>query len=346
LTRENNLSRLTRRHLLRLAGVPAALALAPTACQSIRPFAEAGYVPIVGTEQWIELRGRDRSRPPILFLHGGPGEAQSPLLSFFSTWEERYVVAQWDQRGSGKTFSKGGTETPNMTLDQLARDAVEVTRHVLSRLGERKLILVGHSWGALLGLRVVRLRPELFHALVATGQPISGREIIEGMRRSAVVRARAAGESQAVAALNGLTAADFSDMSKLGIVFRWAEPFPPVDRDYLAKQVALIRPPGDPKNAAADQWFAARQFSLSRLMQAILDFDARADGLDLPVPYFVIQGRGDTRTPTDLASAFAGEVRAPAKNFTAIDGAHFACFTNSPGFLDALDADIRRLGIE
>jgi pimeloyl-ACP methyl ester carboxylesterase len=339
------MSQVTRRHLLYLAGVPAALALTPTACRSIRLIAESGFVSIGETEQWIEIRGADRSRPLVLFLHGGPGEAQSPLLPMFAAWEERYVVAQWDQRGSGRTFSKAGTATPNMTLEQIARDTVEVTRHVLTKLGRRKLILVGHSWGALLGLRVVRLQPDLFHALVATGQPVSGREIIEGMRKSAIVRAQAAGESQAVAALNDLSPADFSDVSKLGIVFRWAEPFPPVDRDYLAKQVALIRPAGDPQNAAAENWFSARQFSLSKLMQAILDFDARAEGYDVPVPYFVIQGSGDTRTPTSLASAFVDQVRAPTKGFTAIDGGHFACFTNPVGFLDALDTGIRKLRI-
>jgi pimeloyl-ACP methyl ester carboxylesterase len=68
----------------------------------------------------------------------------------FAAWEERYVVAQWDQRGSGKTFSKGGAATPNMALEQIAHDTVEVTQHVLKKLGRRKLILVGHSWGALL----------------------------------------------------------------------------------------------------------------------------------------------------------------------------------------------------
>jgi proline iminopeptidase len=339
------MSQLTRRHVLRLAGVPAALALAPTACRSIKRLAEAGFVPIGGTEQWIEIRGSDRSHPAVLFLHGGPGEAQSPLLPMFAAWEERYVVAQWDQRGSGRTFSKGGTATPDMTLEQIARDTVEVTQYVLAKLGRRKLILVGHSWGALLGLRVVRLRPDLFHALVATGQPVSGREIIEGMRKSAIVRAQAAGDAPAVAALKGLEPADFSDMSKLGIVFRWAEPFPPVDRDYLGKQIALIRTAGDPQNAAAENWFSGRQFSLSKLMQSILDFDARADGYDVPVPYFVIQGSGDTRTPTDLAREFVGQVRASAKGFTAIDGGHFACFTNPAGFLDALDADVRTLRI-
>jgi hypothetical protein len=31
--------------------------------------------------------------------------------------------------------------------------------------------------------------------------------------------------------------------------------------------------------------------------------------------------------------------------YTAIEGGHFACLTNPDGFLDALDADMRRIGI-
>jgi hypothetical protein len=63
--RRTKMSQLTRRHLLQLATAPAALALAPAACQSIRPFAESGFVPIGGTEQWIEIRGADRSCPLV-----------------------------------------------------------------------------------------------------------------------------------------------------------------------------------------------------------------------------------------------------------------------------------------
>jgi hypothetical protein len=84
----------TRRRLLSLATLPAAIALAPVAVRaSPRPIAEESFVPIGGIEQWVAIRGRKRSRLPILFLHGGPCEAQSPLLSLFAPWEERYVVA-------------------------------------------------------------------------------------------------------------------------------------------------------------------------------------------------------------------------------------------------------------
>lgn len=76
-----------------------------------------------------------------------------------------------------------------------------------------------------------------------------------------------------------------------------------------------------------------------------LDNSAPSCGLDLKVPYFVIQGRNDPRCPPEAARAFVDQVHAPAKNFTAIDGGHFACLSNPTGFLNALDSDIHRLRI-
>jgi pimeloyl-ACP methyl ester carboxylesterase len=287
-------------------------------------------VRIGGIEQWVAIRGHDRSRTAILFLHGGPCDAQSPHLSLFAPWEERYVVAQWDQRGSGKTFEKNGPATPNMDFTQIAQDAVEVAQYVVRRLRVRKLILVGHSWGAILAISVIRLRPELFYALVNTAEPVSGRAIIESMRLSAVARAQAAGDAAAVAELKSLGALDLvEDMTKfIGVLVRWTAPFPVSDSRYLEMPTAI-----------------SNEFCLSRLMPSIVSFDAGAAGYDLPVPFFVIQGSDDNRTPPEAARVFVSQVRAPVKGYTAIEGGHFACLTNAAGFLNALDSDIRGLGI-
>jgi pimeloyl-ACP methyl ester carboxylesterase len=54
----------------------------------------------------------------------------------------------------------------------------------------------------------------------------------------------------------------------------------------------------------------------------------------------------DPLCPPEAAPAFVNEVHAPAKNFTAIDGGHFACLSNPTGFLNALASDVRRVGIK
>jgi pimeloyl-ACP methyl ester carboxylesterase len=273
----------------------------------------------------------------------------------FAPWEQRYVVAQWDQRGTGRTFEKNRTP-PNMTMDQLTRDAIDVAQHVLGRVRARKLILVGFSWGAALGLNVIRARPELFHAFVGTGQPISGRDIFEGMRLSAVARAQVAGDAQAVSILKRFTTSDFAVMTRLHTFFKWTAPFPNPgpDWDFIGKLFSLLGSPDKPASAAAADFFAsnpppddpaAHPICLQKLLPYSYEFDARARGYDLPVPYFVIQGRDDPRCSPEAARAFVDRVHAPAKNFTAIDGGHFACLSNPTGFLNALDDDISRLGV-
>lgn len=318
---------------------------------------EEGFVPAGGIEQWVAIRGRDRSRTPILFLHGGPCEAESPFLSVFAPWEERYVVAQWDQRGTGRTFEKNGTP-PNMTMEQLTQDAIAVAQYVLGRLKAHKLILVGFSWGAALGLNVIRARPELFHAFVGTGQPVNGRDVFESRRSTAVAKAQAAGDAQALAQLKQFAVSDFSDMTKLQTFFRWAGvPFsnPGPDWDYIGKMFSLLGPPDKPKSIAAADFFAsnpppdnpaAHPVCLQKLLPYSIEFDARAGGTDLSVPYFVIEGRNDPIWPPEVVRAFVDQVRAPAKNFTVIDGGHFACMSNPTGFLDALDSDMRKVGLQ
>ena len=110
-----------------------------------------------------------------------------------------------------------------------------------------------------------------------------------------------------------------------------------------------------PKSAAAADFFAsnpapndpaANPVCLQKLPPYSFEFDARAGGYDLPVPYFVIQGRNDPRCPPESARAFASEVHAPVKNSTVIDGGKIACLSNSTGFLNALDSDMRELELK
>ena len=95
---------------------------------------EARYVMIGGIEQWITIRGEDRTNSVILPLHGGPGVA------------------------------------PTITIERMTQDGIELTTFLRRELAVDKLIVVGHSWGSILGGHMVKARPELFHVFVGTGQ--------------------------------------------------------------------------------------------------------------------------------------------------------------------------------
>jgi pimeloyl-ACP methyl ester carboxylesterase len=301
---------------------------------------ESGFVPIGGIEQWIAIQGSDVNNPALLYLHGGPAEAQSPFLNEFKPWERDYTVVNWDQRGSGKTFARNGTSTPDMTVGRMALDAVAVAQYALRRLQKKKIVLVGQSWGCVLGLNAAARRPDLFVAYVGTGQPVTWKLSLAAREAFARSQMEAAHDTAAINALDAVRSLPSTDSKRLSASSKWR--WAPSDLQYLEIERAFLGP--DPEKATGDAaaWMAGGDFSGSKLWPAITAFDARTVAPEgFQVPIFVIQGRDDHVVSFDAAKAFVESLRAPAKAFVPIDGGHFACFTDSTEFLAALNQCVR-----
>jgi pimeloyl-ACP methyl ester carboxylesterase len=133
---------------------------------------DSRYVEIGGIEQWITIRGEDRRNPVLLFLHGGPGDATNPWgYVTFRSWLKAFTVVQWDQRGAGRTLGKNGASSaPSITVAHMAQDGIELAEFLRKTLQKDKIIVVGHSFGSILGVFMVKSRPDLFYAFVGTGQ--------------------------------------------------------------------------------------------------------------------------------------------------------------------------------
>ncbi len=311
-------------------GVMAAAPAAP-------PLNEQGFVRIGGIDQWIAIQGPGGASPVILYLHGGPAEAQSPFLKEFAPWEQDFTVVNWDQRGSGKTFGRNGPSTPDMTPERMAEDAIEVAEHVCRQLGKSRLVLVGQSWGALLGLMAVKRRPGLFHAFVGTGQPVSWELTVRDGERWARSQAAAQGDTAGLAALDEADKLPITDLRRIMAMAKWR--MSPSDLDYLKIQADFMGPTPPTEGDAAD-WSRGGAFSIPKLAPFLTTFDVRTLGEDFALPIVVIQGRDDHVVSFEAARAWVGELKAPAKAFVPIDGGHFACFTNPEGFVGALRAHV------
>src|SRR6185295_10520432 len=86
--------------------------------------------------------------------------------------EENFIVVEWEQRGAGKSYAAYEPESA-MNLQQILADTFELTEYLRNRFQKRKIILMGHSWGSILGLKAIREKPQLYHALFTTGQIVS-----------------------------------------------------------------------------------------------------------------------------------------------------------------------------
>jgi pimeloyl-ACP methyl ester carboxylesterase len=300
---------------------------------------EAQYVQIGGIDQFISILGEDRSNPVILFLHGGPADAQSPFLQEFVPWEKYFTVVNWDQRGSGKTYGKNGPATPGMdtpaaALDRLAADAIEVAQYASRSLDKRKIILVGHSWGAILGLNVVKRRPDLFYAFVATGFPVSWKQSLVDSEAWARREALSSHDEPTLKALDEAASLRFDDMRRLGASAKYR--MTQDDLAYLRMQETIIGPAGAPAKGDAADWVAGGAFTLPRILPIVFSFDARTLGTDFSLPIFLLQGTDDHVASFAEAQKYEGEIHAPRKALVPISGGHFACFTNSKDFVEAL----------
>ena len=293
---------------------------------------EAQYVEIGGIQQWITIRGEDRSNPVLLFLHGGPGDATNPWgYAGFRSWLKKFTVVQWDQRGAGRTLGRNGPSLgPTITVDRMVRDGIELTELLRTTLKQDKVILVGHSWGSILGVLMVKARPDLFRAFVGTGQvavdPAKGYGVAYTELLAAAERR---GEQRAVRELKDVGPPPWPDGKGYGVQRKWANLFEGADR-FLASMLGLaFTAPGYSARDISD-WLDGQGLSAEHLVPQTRAIDASALGGQFSVPVFVIQGAEDYTTPTSLARTFVSSIRAPQKAFVAIEGGgHFAVFMKS-----------------
>ena len=111
-----------------------------------------------GVEQTILIRGLDRTAPVLLYLHGGPGFAHLPLAPRYSDeLEKHFVVVHWDQRGAGASCE--GVNHDELTLEQIVADTIELSERLALRFGgSGRIVLLGHSWGSVVGALAAQQR--------------------------------------------------------------------------------------------------------------------------------------------------------------------------------------------
>ena len=301
---------------------------------------EAGYVRVGGIHQWIQIRGRDRSNPVVLWLNGGPGFSTLGATILYSKWERDFTIVMWDQRGEGKTLEKTGPDVAStMSVAQMTQDGIELAEYLRAHLGKKKIVLLGHSWGSIVGVHMVAERPDLFYAYVGTGQVV---QVARGMAAAYPVllaRARLQHNDDAGSALAKVGPPPYASLADYFVPLRWANELDP--------------PPKSKAPLATLPWRLFRSVVLTRYVAAGVEFSQRvmsrpllqediARVTNIAVPVIFIQGSEDLVTPTALAKRYFDMITAPDKQFVVLAGdGHLAIFRDTDAFLRVLDDSVR-----
>jgi pimeloyl-ACP methyl ester carboxylesterase len=277
-------------------------------------------VEIGGVQQWLYVRGQDSSNPIILFVHGGPASPIAPVMwTYQRPLEEYFTIVNYDQRGSGKTLldNDPAKVKPTLHVDRYVQDATEIAAYLVKRYHKRKVILVGHSWGTIVGMKAALARPDLFYAYVGIGQVINARDNERISFDFAVDQARQHQNKEAQAEL--ATIAPYPGIGaitreKIIVARKWAQYYGGLSA-YRSESgyyfnAPLLSPEYDKAAVAAiDQ---GSLLTLSSVLDEFLGVDFKPVKR-FPIPVVMFMGRHDYSTPSQPTQDWLDKVQAPYK---------------------------------
>lgn len=286
------------------------------------------YVPIGGIEQWIQMRGAPDA-PVLLYLHGGPGGTSVPVSEAWKPWEEYFTVAHWDQRGAARTFARNGESgCGRLTVSRMVEDALEVVEYLTATTRRQKILVMGHSWGTVLGVRVIKRRPELFSAYVGTGQLVNKRRNEEWNYRWQLARAEETGNAEALAGLRAIGPPPFASREAIKVLRQWADVLAEGDGDAAQPRPTPIAP--DYSRDEVPALMQGAEFSRRELFDELETVDLPSLGLTFEIPFFMFHGTCDQATPIGLAEEYFAAIEAPHKEFVRFEGCHHFVVMNRP----------------
>jgi len=142
---------------------------------SLTPPAQKGQADFWDIEKDVQLHHfTDGNGKKVLVIHGGPGYPFTQPLAGLKPLADRYQFVYYDQRGCGKStrpFDRFSSSNYFKNMTKLERTLglgaqVADIERIRQLLGEEKLTLIGHSFGAFLAALYAAEFPERVNGLV------------------------------------------------------------------------------------------------------------------------------------------------------------------------------------
>lgn len=290
---------------------------------------EEKFILVNGIEQWVTIHGNS-TKPVILFLHGGPGSPISPYsATLYKDWEKEFIIVQWDQRGSGKTFGRNAPEelTPEylkanpLTVEQMVSDGIELTEYLIQRLARKKIILFGTSWGSVLGVKMATKQPDLFYAYVGHSQITDPADDLP-LYQKVYQLAEKKQDTASLEILNTIGLPPYTEAKNIGNLFRIVKKYERENSTPAPDSWFVVPPEYDnakdnQHRSDGDDYSFVNYVGDKRLgitpMRATINLMKNNAGFKIPV-YF-IQGAEDLLTPPEATKKYFNSLKAPVKKY-------------------------------
>ena len=295
------------------------------------------YVKIGGIDQWITIKGDNINNPAILFLHGGPGSVMSPFYeNIYSKWEKEYILINWDQRGAGRTFGRNAPDKIDenywienkLTLDQMVKDGIELTEFLTKYLNKQKVILIGTSWGSILGAKMALARPDLYFAYLGHSQFVDYKENLEYAYRTVLELAKKSDDTISIEKLNFLGKPPYKHARSLGKMLRIVKQYEHKHTTPAPENWWKLSPEYDNMVDSSSRfngddysflYFAGDEKLGIKSMAEDVNFNR--DGIEFKIPVYLIEGEKDILTASEINEPYFDKISAPDKAYYLIPDA-------------------------
>jgi pimeloyl-ACP methyl ester carboxylesterase len=172
-----------------------------------------------GAELYIKVRGQDITKPVLLYLHGGPGEANGPLL--FQAYagpelEKHFVVGYLHQRN---TCMSPEAPVSTLTIKQFVEDVDNIVTFLKEKFQKDKIFLLGHSFGGGLGYLYLLEHEDNIKKFVSAGGAFSTTSIEKNGYLTVMELSKKADNQEAVKRLKALGPPPYETFQE-GMVWR------------------------------------------------------------------------------------------------------------------------------
>ncbi len=251
------------------------------------------------------IKGKDSSKPLLLWLHGGPGVSEMGRANKFSNLlQQHFIVVQWDQRESGKTAELN--RSPELSLARINQDVYDISTYLIHQYNKKTLYLVGNSWGGYLALQAAKNHPQIIAGCILVSPMLYGDESERLSLQYVQDEAKKRMNKNAIAEIDSVKV-PFERPMDAWRLRKWMFIF-------HGENVSRALPPEGVFIEFVTPWFPIiKEFEAFNPFKEIKELDC---------PIYFLLGRKDYISHPEIAEKFYNQIKADTKNIYWLDCGH------------------------
>ncbi|PRX57692.1 alpha/beta fold hydrolase [Flagellimonas meridianipacifica] len=293
---------------------------------------ETFFIESNGAQLYVEVKGEDRTKPIMLFLHGGPGDVVFGLFPFQTyvgkELEKNFVMAYFHQRGMVKSKP---VNISTQTLENHIDDVDNVINFLVDKMDRNKVILMGHSWGGLLGTLYLLRDESKIERFIAVASPFNFSENSRESYSYTMEWAKEQQNEQAIKELEAYAKPPVDTFDKVLVKSKWAsQAF-----GGIAKNISIPKILSDSGIKELKQEWQLMAMEVAKVMfDSLNEVKIDEEINQIKTPIFFIAGRNDATVPPKTVEKtfdlYKGE-----KKYMVFENSHHLVFVDEPNLFIA-----------